>query len=181
MKIKYNKLSNHLVRFRKDEDGQLLIEFAILVPLLFTIFLTAMELGIYAMQQMWLDRGLDIAVRYVRLNTDNPPNHLLFKGMVCKNGGFIRNCESSLKVEMTQVDPRAFSGLPANPDCVDSSEPFAPPRNFVPGGNHDLMLIRACLVFDPIFPSTGLGFEFSKAEDKPFMTAYSAFVQEPGK
>lgn len=181
MKIRYNKLANHLVRFKRDEDGQLLIEFAILVPLLFTIFLTAMELGVYAMQQMWLDRGLDIAVRSVRLSTDNPPSHVEFKRMVCEQGGFIRNCEQSLKVEMNQVDPRAFAGLVGDPDCVDSVQPLAPPRNFVPGGNHDLMLIRACLVFDPIFASTGLGFEFSKAEDKPFMTAYSAFVQEPGK
>lgn len=174
-------IKSRLLRFRRDEDGQIVIEFVILVPLLFTIFLTAIELGVYSMQQMWLDRGLDVSIRTVRLSTDNPPQHDELKKMICKNGGFIRNCEASLKLEMRPVDPRAFVGLPPTADCVDSAQPVAPPVTFVAGTNHQLMMIRACLVFDPVFASTGLGFEFSKAEDKPFMTAMSAFVQEPGK
>ena len=58
---------NFLRRFRSDEDGNMMIEFVIFVPLLFTIFMTSVELGIYSMRQMWLDRGLDMTVRLVRL------------------------------------------------------------------------------------------------------------------
>ena len=176
-----NRLLGHIVRFKRDEDGQFVIEFVILVPLLFMIFLSALEHGRYSKQQLWLDRGLDVAVRYVRLNTGNPPDHEEFKKIVCENGPFIQKCDEYLKVEMRQVDPRAFAGLQPEPDCVESQKPMAPPRDFGTGGNHDLMLVRACLVFNPVFASTGLGFEFSKAKDRPFMTAYSAFVQEPGE
>lgn len=42
------------------------------------------------------------------------------------------------------------------------------------------MLIRACLKFDPVFPSTGLGFQFAKdGSGQVIMSAKSAFVQEP--
>jgi hypothetical protein len=46
---------NLLRRFCRDEDGNMMIEFVIFVPLLFTIFLTSVELGIYSMRQMWVE------------------------------------------------------------------------------------------------------------------------------
>jgi Flp pilus assembly protein TadG len=59
-----------LFRFRRDEEGGIfLVEFCILVPILFGAFMMAVEMGLYSMRQMYLDRGVDIAVRYIRLST----------------------------------------------------------------------------------------------------------------
>ncbi|MGC3936437.1 TadE/TadG family type IV pilus assembly protein [Roseobacter sp. EG26] len=174
-------ISKLLRRFRRDEEGQIAIEFVIIVPLIFTVFLTSIETGIYSMRQMWLERGLDIAVRTVRLSTGEAPQHGELKTMVCEQAPFLPNCEARLQLEMTPISPTAFAGLPAQADCVDTNEEVNPPRTFVQGGNHDLMIIRACLVFNPVVPTSGLGFEWDQAEGLPRMTAMSAFVQEPNE
>ena len=179
------RLRQTLLRFRGEEDGNMTIEFVIMIPLIFTLFLTAIELGIYTKRQMWLDRGLDIAMREVRLNTQNIPGHDQMKVRVCNNAPFIPDCFNSVKIEMRPVDPRDFTGLSDEVDCVDRSEPISSqePPNYKTGKEHDLMLVRACVKFDPIFPMTGLGFEFAKNADgagQAVMSARSAFVQEPG-
>lgn len=174
-----------LRQFRREEDGQIAIEFIIMIPLIFTIFLTAVELGLYTKRQMWLDRGLDIAIREVRLNTQNIPSHDEMKQTICTNAGFIPDCFNSLKIEMVPVDPRDFSALTTGIDCVDRSQPISSQEdpNYKTGQEHDLMLVRACIKFYPIFPTTGLGFELVKNGDaagQSMMSAMSAFVQEPG-
>ncbi len=169
-----------LRRFRKDEDGQMLVEFALLIPLIFTLFMTSIELSIYAMNQMFLDRGLDMAVRNVRLNTANPPQHDDLKNLICKYSGFLEDCQTTLRLEMRPVDPRNFTNLPNQADCVDVSEPVMPERSYFTGQDHQLMLLRACVKFDPVFPTSGLGYSMSKdGAGQSQMIAVAAFVQEP--
>ncbi|MEM1351016.1 MAG: TadE/TadG family type IV pilus assembly protein [Pseudomonadota bacterium] len=176
--------TRRLFRFWRNEEGSSTIQFVIMVPLLFGIFMTGIELGIYSMRQMWLDRGLDIAVREVRLNTANIPSHQAFKQTICQNAPFLPNCTSNLKLEMIRVDPRNFSSLSADADCIDNSLPVASNeklRNYQSGQEHDLMMVRACIKFNPVFPSTGLGFKLDKDKSgQASMLAFSAFVQEPG-
>lgn len=172
-------------RFRQSEDGNGTIEFVIMVPLIFTMFLTAVELGLYAKRQMWLDRGLDIAMREVRLNTLNIPSHDEMKQTICDSAGFIPDCVNSVRIEMRSVNPRSFSPLSELIDCVDRTLPIASQDdpNYFTGLEHDLMLVRACVKFDPVFPTTGLGFAMVEGGDdagQAIMSAMSAFVQEPG-
>ncbi|MGA9409126.1 MAG: TadE family protein [Roseobacter sp.] len=173
----------YLQRFKRGEDGNPTIEFVVMTPLLFTIFITAMELGIFSMRQMWLDRGLDIAMRQVRLNTASIPTHNALKQTICANAGFLPDCMNSVKIEMKKTDPKNFAGLDRDADCIDQGLPIASNeklRNYQTGKEHELMLIRACLKFDPVFPSTGLGFRFAKdGSGQVIMSAKSAFVQEP--
>lgn len=176
------KLKSALRRFGRKEDGQLLVEFALVIPLLFTIFMTSVEMGIYQMRQMFLDRGLDMAVRNVRLNTSVSYDHVQVKTMICNFAGFIDNCDSQLKLEMVTVDLRNFAGLDTTVDCTDTSQPFLPVRNFVNGAQHQMMLMRACYKFEPIFATTGLGYAMSQKADgggMVKMTSMAAFVQEP--
>ncbi len=89
-----------LRRFRRDEDGSaMLMEFAIFVPLLFGAFLMAVEMGVYSMRQMYLDRGLDVAVRYIRLNTHQTFTHNDIKEMICNNTGWLENCDDTLRLD----------------------------------------------------------------------------------
>ncbi len=178
----FKSIHKFLSRFRREEDGQMLLEFVILTPLVFTAFLTAVELGIYKTRHLFLDRGLDMAVRNVRLNTGTDYTHADIKDMVCDFAGFLNNCDSQLKLEMNPVDPRSFTELANDADCTDASLPVKPSRTFVLGGQNELMLLRACYKFDPIFPTAGLGYDFATNGDgagMAKMVSIAAFVQEP--
>ena len=174
------RLMTFLRRFKRDESGQMLLEFAVGVPLVFTIFMTSVEMGIYSMRQMWLDRGLDIAVRDIRLRTgDKKITHSYVKNRICETAGFLPDCTEVLRLEMRSTTMRAFNGLGTGADCVDVSKPINDPRQFDLGVEHELMVLRACYMFEPVFPTTGLGKEFDKQGGRVMMTSYSAFVQEP--
>lgn len=176
------RMIKQLRRFRRDEDGSsIVIEFVIFVPLLFSAFLMATELGIYSMRQMFLDRGLDIAVRHVRLNTSVPITHTQLKDMTCDAAGFIEDCRETLRLEMVPVNLRTFAGFSnATADCVDTSLPIAPVRGFTLGQAQQLMLIRACVKFKPVFPTSGIGKHLEKdGTGRARMTSMAAFVQEP--
>ncbi len=174
-------VTRFLRRFRREEDGQMVIEFALAVPLIFTLFMTSVEMGIYSLRQNFLDRGLDMAVRNVRLTTGANFTHDDIKQMVCDFSGFLPDCDIALKLEMNPINPRAFSGFAGSADCNDVSLPVTPSRSFVAGGEHQLMLLRACYTFRPVFPSTGLGFALTKdGSGRARMVSLSGFVQEPG-
>lgn len=174
------KLLQHIRRFRRNEDGFITVEFALAIPLIFTLFMTSVEMGIYAVRQNFLDRGLDMAVRDIRLNTGIGYTHAQIKDRVCGYSGFLDDCSNSLKVQMMPIDISNFSGFNGSADCPDVSMPPAPPAPFIAGAEHQLMLVRACYVFKPVFPSTGMGRSFTKdSNGRVKMVSMSGFVQEP--
>jgi Flp pilus assembly protein TadG len=175
-----NRLSSFLRQFGRREDGQLLVEFALAVPLVFTIFLTSVEMGMVQVRQMFLERGLDVAVRDIRLNTSAKLTPSQVKQKICDQAGFLPDCMETLRLEMTTADMRSFAAFGASADCIDTSQPITPLRQFVHGNNHELMMIRACYMFKPVFPTSGLGKQFAKdGSGRVKMVAYSGFVQEP--
>ena len=174
------KATTFLRRFRRNEDGQMLIEFALAVPLIFMLFMTSVEMGIYTMRQMFLDRGLDMAVRNVRLNTGANYTHHDIKVMICEYSNFLDDCDDQLKLEMNPINPRSFTGFDGSADCADTSQPVTPSRSFVHGNEHELMLMRACYMFKPVFPTSGLGYAYTKdGSGRSKMVALTGFVQEP--
>ncbi|MDX2483643.1 MAG: pilus assembly protein [Pseudodonghicola sp.] len=174
------QLSRKLRRFWRREDGNATIEFVITFPAVLAVLLSGIELGFVTLQQSMLDRAMDLTVREIRLGTGTAPQHDDIKDMICDRAASIRNCSSSLRLEMIQVDPRAWSGLSDTPDCTDQSEEVSPVRNFVNGQENDLMILRACAMVDPIFPTTGLGGSLVKDDYGQFsLTSTTVFVQEP--
>lgn len=174
------KACNFLRRFRKDEDGQAVVEFVLGVPIMFFLFFSSVEMSVYAMRQNWLDRGLDMAVRDIRLDTGGGLTHDDVKSRICTYAGALPNCETFLRLEMNPINASSFAGFGGDADCVDRSLPVTPSVNFVHGGNHQLMLMRACYTFKPVFPGAGQGRSFTKdSEGRVMMTSMSAFVQEP--
>lgn len=168
-------------RFRGDEDGStMLIEFVILVPLLFAALIMSVEMSVYAMRHMFLDRGLDMTVRFIRLNTNTPMTHAQIKDMICESSGFIQNCDSTLRLEMIRINPRNFAAFDQAADCVDTSEDPRPVRGWSLGVEHEMMMLRACVGFEPLFPTTGLGYALDKdGAGRVAMISTAAFVQEP--
>lgn len=173
-------LRSTLRRFRRDEAGNATIEFAITFPALIVLMLSGLELGFVTLEHSMLERALNLTVRDIRLGTGSAPQHDEIKTMICDRAGFIPNCSTSLKLEMIQVDPRAWAGLDLTPDCTDKSEEVLPVRNFVNGQSNDLMILRACAKIDPVFPTTGLGSSLATDAYGQFaLVSTTVFVQEP--
>lgn len=174
------RLTSRLRRLRRDQRGSVTVEFVIFAPFLIGFIVFAVELGMLSLRAAMLERGLDIAVREVRLGTGTAPDHDAIKDIICANAFVIGDCRTSLRLEMIPTDLRNFATLDATPDCTDASEPSKPVRAFIPGGQNQLMLLRACLKYKPLFPKAMLGEALVKdSSGAVALTTMSAFVQEP--
>lgn len=167
-------------RFRRDDAGTSTVEFALWAPLGILVIIGAMELGYYNVRHGMLERGLDTTVREIRLSTGFIPNHDNIRDSICEKADIIQDCESNLRLEMKVVDPRDFQGIPVDADCSNQSQEARPLRQFEHGGANQLMLLRACVMYDLLMPEWTLGKLLDPDQDgyTP-MIATTAFVQEP--
>lgn len=169
-----------LRRFRRDESGSSVIDFAIMFPLFIFALMASVELGFISIKHMMLERALDLTVREIRLGTGKAPQHDKIKKDICTRAPMLDDCEDNLRLEMVRLNLRSWQAPPDDIDCIDKADTAKPVRTFSNGNVNELMLLRACALFKPIIPSSGLG----KALDKDgagyaAMVAQSAFVQEP--
>lgn len=174
------KRNSFLSRFRRDEEGHATLEFAIMVPFLFVIMLSAVELGMLTMRYAFLERALDIVVRDIRLSTGAQFEHDEIRNNICDEAGMIPNCYNNLKLEMIVRDVRNWQALPSATVCTNRAEEVQPVTTFTSGQENELMVLRACAKIEPLFPTTGLGatFDVDSAGDYS-LVATTAFVQEP--
>ncbi|MDM8165107.1 TadE/TadG family type IV pilus assembly protein [Roseovarius sp.] len=169
-----------LRRFLRDEGGNASVEFVLVFPAYLALMLMSIELGFVTLRHTLLERGLDIAVREIRLGTGTAPQHDEIKDIICDNALMIRDCATTLRLEMRSADIRVFNSLDTTADCTDSAEPTKPVKQFVNGQQNQLMLLRACLRFDPLFPDDALGSALTKdANGQSSIVSMTAFVQEP--
>ncbi|MFQ6552757.1 TadE/TadG family type IV pilus assembly protein [Aestuariibius insulae] len=186
MKKRMNMLARAAKRtgsqFRNCEDGNQTINFVFLFPAIMLIFLNTIEVGIYSIRHVVLERGLDVTVRNIRLNTSTPVSANDVRRMICQNSLLIPDCDNSVKVEMRPVDPRNVSGtiVPREVSCVDRSKEAKPAGDVATGIENDLMILRVCALFDPFFPTTGLGRSMPKVSEGAYaLVSTAAFAMEP--
>ncbi len=169
----------HLRRFRRREDGSATVEFSLLFLPMFSFLATASEVGMIHVNYAMLERAVDLTVRDIRLGTGAAPQHNQIRQDICDRAGFIREC-SDLKLEMVRLDPYSFQTPPTDVDCADRSEDVTPVRSFVNGASNELMFLRACAKFEPVFPTLGMGDNIVKDGAGMYaLVSTSAFVQEP--
>ncbi|MFP4275575.1 MAG: pilus assembly protein, partial [Paracoccaceae bacterium] len=140
----------------------------------------SLELGIITVRQVMLDRGLDMAVREVRLSTGQPPQHDDLKQRICDLAAIIPDCAANVKLEMRPTDMRNWQSIPDGADCTDRSEDIRPLRQFTAGLDNEMMLLRACVKFSPLSPTSRLVASMgTDAAGDIKIVSLSAFVQEP--
>ncbi|KAJ55313.1 hypothetical protein ACMU_11485 [Actibacterium mucosum KCTC 23349] len=180
--IKFPSIFKRLRRFRRREGGTATMEFAIFFPVFFAIFLSGFELSFVMIRQMWLERALDMTVRDLRLGTWPNVSQDVLKADICDGmGNLVQNCDSELMLELRTVD--RVSWVTPNPaaTCVDRGEDVQPVTSFEPGTENEMVLIRACILMDPIFPGTALALILEQNRgDGVALVATSGFVNEPG-
>ena len=198
------KLAKALRRFRRGEDGAATIEFCILFPAFVAIMLASIEAGVMMVRNVMLERGVDIAVRDLRLGNpidaslSGEDRYKLFKQTVCDNAIIYVNCLELVQVELQPVSTATWSPLVGAENCINEAthnadiNPVNPynPALYQGGENNELMLVRVCGLFTPFFITTRLGMEMPIYDpdpndefqsDKYALIVTSAFVNEPSR
>lgn len=152
----------HTRAFRREEDGNMTIEFVIVLPLIFSIFMMSFESGLLMIRSVMLERAVDMTMRELRLGMI--PNRTAdeLKTRICNRTVVINNCNASIRIEMIRVDMTNWNMPTDIPACVDRSQAIQSPELFAPngGGQHELMLTRVCVLQKAIFPTLGLSDQF---------------------
>ncbi|MEM9579996.1 MAG: TadE/TadG family type IV pilus assembly protein [Pseudomonadota bacterium] len=174
-----------LAAFRASENGAPTLEFALVFPAFMMMLMVAVELGVVNLRQIALESRLDSAMRVVRINTNVRYTHDDVRDMICQNADMFPDCASNLRLEMIPNDPRGYAQLPSTVDCVNSTVPINDAqnevRNFSLGNANELVMVRACLLYDPVLPTSLLALtRTTDANGKSAHVAVSAFTQEPG-
>lgn len=171
--------------FARKEDGNASVEFVLVAPIYLTILIMSIELGFVTLRGVMLERGMDMAVRDIRLGTselldDGKVQHKEVIKAVCDNALILTDCESSLLLEMAPSDLRAFSSLDTSIDCTNRAEESEPVLELGEPQANELLLLRACLKYDPLFPEAVLGSNLIIDDSgQARIVSTTAFVREP--
>lgn len=177
------RLARRLARAFRREDGTATLDFVIMMPVFVTVFLSCFEVGILTVRHSMLDRGVDLAVRDLRLGAWPNPTADFLKQEICSHtGGVIADCENQLLLELITVPTTTWAVPDGNNKCIDRDEEIQPAISFDPGVENQMVLIRACLLVDPFFPGTTQALALvEKFGDKGIqLVSTSGFVNEPG-
>ena len=165
---------------RDDESGNATIEFVMVVPIFFLMFASSMESGIHSIRQVLLDRALDMTVRDVRVGFLPNPTHDELTERMCEYALIIPSCAQDVRLEMIVADPRAWVSIPNAVSCRDREEENPPEITLQNGANNELMILRACVLFDPVLPGGGIGRKIEGTKGTGYaITSTLAYVLEP--
>jgi TadE-like protein len=175
-------------RFLRDESGVAAIEFALVFPMVFTIFTASFESSMFMARAVMLERGVDLTVRRIRLGIYEGMTHQALKAKICGSGILVSssaNCINNMKIWMQPVSTIDFD-MPVPPqNCVDkvsdinTTEPNA--NEFEYGGDNDIMFMVICLKEKPMFPTTAVSVQMPWQPDNTYAIVTTAiFVNEPG-
>jgi TadE-like protein len=171
-----------LRKFFRREDGNVTVEFVILFPAFFMILASVVEIGTLMTRNTMLGRGLDVAVRDLRLGLPQARDFDTFRQRVCDVAAIIPDCLGVLQVELMPASAEDWTPLADDVRCVNREDRIAPieSTNYVIGAENELMMIRACALFTPVIPTLGLGLLLPRnASGEYALLATSAFVNEP--
>lgn len=178
-------MKSFLNRFLQDETGVTSLEFVIIFPVFFGMFLMTYESGMVSARHVMLERGVDIAVRQVRIGAMPNPTRASLRKSICEVALIIPQCERQLEIELLQRDPMNWVAVPNQIRCVDRGDIDRDPGTIDVTGNNMLMVLRACVRIDPFLPTSGLGKVIvdrnsgGAADGSYALVATAAFVVEP--
>jgi TadE-like protein len=165
----------------RNEDGVASIEFVFAFPILMAIFMASFESGLFMTRSIMLEQSLDIVMRELRLGHYVTPTSDLLKAEICSRTVIFENCEASLMIDLRKVSTTTFAMPTTETTCVDRDEEIQPVTALQIGQQNELILLRACIVEDAIFPTTGIGLQLTRTGEGGGyeIIAVSAFANEP--
>jgi len=167
-------------RFWRRQDGTATIEFALLVPVFLSVLISGVEVGVLTARQTMMERGMEQTMRALRLGHLMPVTLDTLRERICRDTVIVRNCEANLLVELRRMEPANITLPTGNAPCINRDEETQPAVTLTPGVEHDLVLVRVCLIVDPVLPTSGWGLGLRPDESGGFrMVTSSVYVNEP--
>jgi len=178
-----------LRNFMGDETGSAIIEFCFMLPVLMTIFLASVESSTYMARHVMLERSVDIVVRDIRLGNYDTLTHAQLKEQICEGDLLmsVNSCIASMRIWMQPINTANFAMIAPPRFCLDRSAPIDPlvevtGTEFAFGSDNEIMLLRICLMQDPMFRTSAVGAAMIEGENdgRYALTTTTVFVNEPG-
>lgn len=176
------RLFNRMTRFWRQEDGVASIEFVMAVPVLMAVFSASFESGLFMTREIMLEHSLDMVMRELRLgHYPGPVTTDKLKSEICARTVVFTNCAANLMIELQQISTSTFVLPTKSAECRDLSKPISPSTTLQVGKENELMLVRACIIVDALFPTTGIGLSLTRTTNGGGVqvVAVSAFSNEP--
>lgn len=169
-----------LRRFARSEEGSLTAEVAILTPLYIMLLLCTVEAGMLMVRHTMLDRAIDITVRDLRLGRYQNPTLEQIRTDICEQMTVMPRCAQDLMIELRPIARGVWDVPTGRQPCIDRTTPIEPATTFIPGGENELVLIRVCAIFNPLFPTTPWGLRLPLDPSGGYqLLAMSSYVNEP--
>ncbi|MFN6978644.1 MAG: TadE/TadG family type IV pilus assembly protein [Gemmobacter sp.] len=167
-------------RFRRDERGSMTIEVALMLPLFITLLLCTVEAGMLMVRHTMLDRSLDMVVRDLRLGRYTNPTVAQLRNDICAKTVVMPNCARDVMLEMRPISRATWDVPTGRQPCIDRTTDIEPATTFIPGGANQLVIVRLCAIFNPLFPTTPWGLRLPLDASGGYqLLAMSTFVNEP--
>lgn len=170
---------------RADAVAAVTVQFVVALPLVIYTFTLATDFGMAMTRSAMLERALDVESRAVRVGLRAPDDYDGIRRAICTHARLIPNCLSRVKLEVRAMSLSNWEPLGAAPDCESLSEvTVTAPSNFDTASNNQLVLVRACVVFEAITPGGGFAQAVMSDGKGGFnrfyqLTATNSYVMEP--
>lgn len=170
-------------RFRSKADGNATLEFVVLMPFLTFFMLALGEIGVFMTRHVNLDRSLDLAMREVRLGKASVATADGLRTRICDEAFLIADCRKTLLLELASFGMIGAFGGGGQTDgitCKNRNEEIDPVLRFDASSPGEIVIVRACVVVDPVFPTTGFMALMPDTVGGGYaVLAESAFIREP--
>ncbi|MFG5383288.1 TadE/TadG family type IV pilus assembly protein [Yoonia sp. R2-816] len=188
MMFNLRSVADTLKTFARDEDGTASLEFVLAFPIFMLFFGMTYENGMISLRHVMLERGVDLAVRDIRIGRVTDPSRERIKTDICDYSLIIPDCMNQLQLEVLVRDPHTWVAVPPEVTCVDRGDPDDADNTPNVLGNNQLVFLKACARFDPVMPTTGIGRAITKAAEGDTaaggsyaLVTRASFVIEPFK
>lgn len=172
----------HLHTWIKDESGASTLEFVLLFPVVFSVFLMSLETSIIIVRQAMLERAVDITSRSLRLSSRLDLTTETVADMICDKARIIRNCHETISLDLRSIVRPSYVLPSRDAMCIDRNTLLRPVTRFEPSQTlpNELMLLRVCVEIDPLLRVSALMAQINDdTSGRLFMEASTIFVSEP--
>lgn len=148
-------LKDRLRLFLRCENGTSTLEFVIFLPIVFSILLVAVEIGILMTRYAGLEHAVNVVTRQIRLGQITTVTAASLRTEICKHVFLNPDCSTTTVVELTRIDRSTFAMPSTTAPCVTrtSSAVSVPTTTVTPGQANALMLVRVCTVPNALLPN----------------------------
>jgi Flp pilus assembly protein TadG len=165
-------------RFRGNQRGSTVVEFALVAPLFFALLFAIIETGLMFFASQSLETALQDSARTIMTGQAKIAGYdkQSFKqNVVCPNVSALFDCANGIFVDV-QSYPAGFAGVTISNPITDGN--FVDNTKYDPGGPGSIVVVRLFYQW-PLFV-TGLGYNIANLSgSKRLLSATIAFKNEP--